>query len=75
MQTDHIAYACLTRHCEQGSSDDEIVRWINQDLSETSLTYGYFESESNRIANVLVGLGIQPADIISIFLPRSPSPF
>ena len=72
MQIDHIAYACLTHHCEQGKSDHKIIHWINQDLTETHLTYSYFEKESNQIANILTEIGVQAGDVISIFLPRSP---
>jgi acetyl-CoA synthetase len=70
--THNIAYTCLTQHCIQGKAEQPIIHWINNDLTEIPLTYGYFEAESNKIANVLAELGVQPADIVSIFLPRSP---
>jgi acetyl-CoA synthetase len=72
MLTNNIAYASLTQHCENGNADQEIIRWIHNDLQETRLTYGYFEAESNRIANILSDFNIQPGDVVSVFLPRSP---
>ena len=72
MQTKNIAHLCLTQHCEQNRSDQEIIHWINNNLSETKYTYGYFEAESNKIANVLTEINVKSGDIVSIFLPRSP---
>jgi acetyl-CoA synthetase len=68
----NIAYACLTRPCENGLADRECLRWVTPDLKTESLTYATFESRSNRIAHSLQDLGIQPGDVVSIFLPRSP---
>ena len=72
MMIDNIAYACLTKQCEKGFGEREVLRWINNDLSEESLSFNYFETESNEIANVLHKLGIQVGDSVGIFLPRSP---
>ena len=69
---DHLAYACLTRPCENGFADRECLHWVTPDLKGESLTYATFEEQSNRIANVLHDLGIQSGDVVSIFLPRSP---
>lgn len=72
MSVKNIAYASLTEKCEQGLCDNEILHWIHNDLSETSFTYGDFETESNKLANVLTHLGITKGDVVGIFLPRSP---
>ena len=72
MLNNNIAYACLTQYCEGGNSDHIIMNWIQNDLTEINYTYGDFESESNKIANILTDLGVQSGDVVSIFLPRSP---
>jgi acetyl-CoA synthetase len=72
MNINNIAYTCLTQFCKQGLGDKPILKWIDKDLSEVSLTYSDFEVESNKIANILQYLGIIKEDIVSIFLPRSP---
>ena len=59
MMVENIAYACLTKQCENGFGEKEVLYWINSDLSEESLSFNYFETESNQIANVLHKLGIQ----------------
>ena len=72
MHANNIAYECVTQHVENGLGDREALHWIENDLSNHSFTYDYFEKESNRIAAVLRELGIGPGDTVSIFLPRSP---
>lgn len=68
----NLAYACLTQFCENGLGDREAIHWIQSDLTETHLSYQYFENESNRVANLLRDLEIQRGEVVSIFLPRSP---
>ncbi len=72
MKTENIAYASITKYCEQGHRDKEIITWIHNDLTETQYSYGYFELESNKIAQVLQNLGIVQGDVVGIYLPRSP---
>jgi len=72
MLIDNIAYSCLTKHCEENNRNQEIVNWIQVDLGEKKYTYQFFELESNKIAHALQNLSVQPEDVISIFLPRSP---
>ena len=68
---ENIAYACVTKHCE-GNAQSEAVHWINPDFSHRGYSFQDFETESNKIAAGLKRLGIQPGDVVSIFLPRSP---
>jgi len=72
MISDNIAYACLTKHCENGLGKTNIIHWIHKDLSEDQYTYDDFEEKSNQIANVLKDFAVHPGNIVSIFLPRSP---
>jgi len=72
MKIHNIAYTCLTQFCEKDLGEKPILQWIHKDLSETSFTYSDFETESNKIANVLESLEINNEDIVTIFLPRSP---
>ncbi len=72
MLVDNIAYACITKWCDNGNENKEITHWINTDLTETGYSYGYFEKESNKIAYILQNLAIKTGNVVSIFLPRSP---
>lgn len=71
MQVENIAFACTTRYVESGEGDREALRWVENDLTNASYSFDYFERASNRIAMVLKQLGVNPGDTISIFLPRS----
>ncbi|HBH12505.1 MAG TPA: acetyl-CoA synthetase, partial [Clostridiales bacterium] len=71
MKINNIAYTCLTHYCEQGLGDKEILCWIEKDLTERTFTYNDFETESNKIANILKILQVKNEDVVSIFLPRS----
>ena len=71
MLNDNITYGCCTKHVENGDGDKLILHWVDSDLSRTSYTYSYFERESNRVAQVLRALGINPGDTVSIFIPLS----
>lgn len=72
MEHKNIAYSCLTLPCEIGLGEEAALYWINNDFSEEIFSYKYFETESNKIANVLQRIGVQPGDVVSIFLARHP---
>ena len=44
--------------------------WEDQDGNRARLTFADISAQSNRIANVLSGLGIQRGDPVLIVLPR-----
>ena len=46
------------------------IHWEDQDGRRARLTFADIAQQSNRIANVLVGLGIQPGEPILLVLPR-----
>ncbi|MGA2411215.1 MAG: AMP-binding protein, partial [Candidatus Binataceae bacterium] len=44
--------------------------WEDQDGNRARMTFADISAQSNRIANVLTGLGIKPGDPVMIVLPR-----
>src|SRR5215469_15505075 len=46
--------------------------WEDQDGNRARLTFRDISSQSNRVANVLAGLGIKRGDPVMIVLPRIP---
>jgi medium-chain acyl-CoA synthetase len=46
--------------------------WEDQDGNRARLTFRDISQQSNRVANVLTGLGLKPGDPIMIVLPRIP---
>ena len=59
---------------DEFSSDHNRVAllWEDQEGNRARMTFGDFKEQSNRIANVLKELGIQPGDPILLVLPRIP---
>ncbi len=71
MKAENIAYACLTRHVQEGRGDNNALHWVDNDLSESTFTYSYFVDASNQLASILKNSGVNAGDTVSIFLPRS----
>ncbi|MGH8013324.1 MAG: acyl-CoA synthetase [Candidatus Binataceae bacterium] len=46
--------------------------WEDQDGNRARLTFADVRDQSNRVANMLVGLGIGPGDPVMVALPRIP---
>lgn len=46
--------------------------WEDQEGNRARLTFAHIKAESNRVANVLTGLGIRRGDPILLVLPRIP---
>lgn len=72
MLVDHIAYACLTKHDQDGFGDEKAVQWVDKSLSAIPYSYAHFETQSNQMANLMKQQGISPGDVVSIFLPKIP---
>jgi len=53
-------------------ADRVALRWIGEDRSTASLTYGDLRSLSNKVANLLRSLGVGKGDRIAGILPRVP---
>ncbi len=44
--------------------------WVGHDGTERSITFRDFQERSDRLANVLEGLGVKPGESIFVMLPR-----
>ncbi len=70
-QSENLAYACLGRQLERGYGNTTAFTWIHADLHQEEISFSQIENNSNKIANILVDLGIKKGDNVSIFLPKS----
>ena len=68
----NLAYFCTRYQCDNGNGDRLAVRWIFPDLTREEITFKTFEQQSNRCANLLRTLGIEPGERVFTFVPRSP---
>ncbi|MEN6403569.1 MAG: AMP-binding protein, partial [Armatimonadia bacterium] len=71
----NIADICTRQHCEAGRGDKVAFRWLTGSLERTDYSFADLERESNRFANVLLGLGIGAGDICFTLLPKMPQQF
>ena len=67
----NFAQLCLREKCENGSGEQTAYKWISNDLSGESISFGQIDRASNKIANVLKQLGVSAGDKVSVFLPKS----
>ena len=67
----NIGFICTRQQCEAGRSDKVAMRWISPALERMDYHLSDLEQASNRAANLLLGLGVQPGDRVFIFLPKT----
>src|SRR5919106_2120043 len=65
-------YNIATDTVDKHDPDRLAMLWEDWQGNERRLTFGDFREMSNRIANVLVGLGVAPGDRIAVLLPSTP---
>ena len=67
----NIAQACVHRWAAE-RPEAEAAIWRAEDGERRSLTWAEMSYETTRLAEVLVGLGVEPGDTVGIFLPMAP---
>src|ERR671916_54169 len=65
-------YKALDRHVEAGRGDKVAFHWRGEEGEERDVTYADLLRDVKRLANVLKERGIEPGDVVGIFLPMIP---
>jgi acetyl-CoA synthetase len=68
----NIAHEAVTRHANGPRRSRVALRLLRRHGRVQDLTYGGLEDETNRFANVLIGLGIEPGERVSALAGRIP---
>ncbi|HTQ68168.1 MAG TPA: acetate--CoA ligase [Solirubrobacteraceae bacterium] len=68
----NASHNCLDRHVEAGLGDRVAFHWLGEDGSERTITYAELLADVQRLANALKDLGVQPGDVVGIYLPMIP---
>jgi len=68
----NIAHEAVTRHARGPRSGHAALRCIGRKGEVRDVSYGDLEAATNRFANVLAGLGVQPGERVFALLPRVP---
>src|SRR5215210_2245835 len=68
----NVAYNCVDRHVEAGNGDRVAFHWRGEEGEERDVTYADLHRDVQKFANGLKGLGVEPGDVVGIFLPMIP---
>ncbi|UJA19733.1 acetate--CoA ligase [Thermoleophilia bacterium SCSIO 60948] len=63
---------CLDRHVDEGNGDRVALKWRGEEGEERDLTYSDLLADTKRLANVLKDRGVEPGDVVGIYLPMIP---
>jgi acetyl-CoA synthetase len=68
----NASHNALDRHVEAGRGDRVAFHWRGEEGEERDVTYAELLDQVKRLANVLKERGVQPGDVVGIFLPMIP---
>jgi acetyl-CoA synthetase len=68
----NASHNCLDRHVEAGNGDRVAFHWRGEEGEERDVTYADLLRDTQRLANVLKERGIEPGDVVGIYLPMIP---
>ncbi len=68
----NASYNALDRHVEAGRGERVAFHWRGEEGEERDVTYAELLRDVKRLANVLKDRGVEPGDVVGIFLPMIP---
>jgi len=68
----NASHNCLDRHVAAGLGDRVALHWRGEEGDERDVTYAELLHDVQRLANALKDLGIEPGDVVGIYLPMIP---
>jgi len=68
----NASYNCLDKHITAGHGQRTAIIWEGEPGEERSLSYSELHREVCLFANGLKSLGVQPGDVVSIYMPMTP---
>ena len=68
----NVSYNCLDAHLDTWRKNKAAIIWEGEPGDMRTLTYQQLHREVCKFANVLKELGIQPGDVVSMYLPMVP---
>src|SRR4051795_7768129 len=68
----NASYNALDRHVEAGQGDKVAFHWHGEEGEQRDVTYAELLRDVKRLANVFKERGIQPGDVVGIYLPMIP---
>jgi acetyl-CoA synthetase len=68
----NASHNALDRHIDAGRGDKVAFHWRGEEGEERDVTYADLLRDVKRLANVLKERGVEPGDVVGIFLPMIP---
>ena len=68
----NASYNALDRHVDAGRGERVAFHWRGEEGEERDVTYAELLRDTKRLANVLKDRGVEPGDVVGIFLPMIP---
>lgn len=68
----NASYNCLDANIVAGHGDRTAILFEGEPGDTRQLTYKQLHREVCRFASVLIGLGVAPGDVVSIYMPMTP---
>lgn len=68
----NIGYAAVDRHVDAGRGELPAVRWIDKEGESTQWSYAELQRQTNRFANLLANLGVEPGETLFSLAGRVP---
>ena len=68
----NVSYNCLDRHVEAGRGDRVAYHWHGEEGEQRAVTYADLLRDAQKLANGLKSLGVEPGDVVGIYLPMIP---
>ncbi len=68
----NIAHEAVDRHVAHGRGDKVALRWRGKGGAQRDLSYAELARETNRFANALGELGVQPGERVFVMMGRQP---
>jgi hypothetical protein len=68
----NIAHEAVDRHAQGARAGKTAIRWLGKDGERRELTYGDLAAATNRFANALTDLGVQPGERVFVLMGRTP---
>lgn len=68
----NIAHEAIDRHADTSDKNRVALHWEDEDGTEKQFTFSDIKRQSDKLANVLRGLGVEKGDRIFLFLPKVP---
>jgi acetyl-CoA synthetase len=68
----NIAHEAVDRHARGARAGKTAIRWLGKAGERRELTYSDLAAATNRFANALTGLGVQPGERVFVLMGRTP---